>query len=52
MGNSFDFETIKANVIEQMKASPPPLSCLNKKKDRIQIRSFSVAGERLELSTS
>ena len=51
MGNSFDFETIKANVIEQMKASPPSLLS-QQKKDRIQIRSFSVAGERLELSTS
>lgn len=31
MGNSFDFETIKANVIEQMKASPP-LSLVSTKK--------------------
>ena len=39
MGNSFDFETIKANVIEQMKASPP-LSCLNKKRTESRFGPF------------
>ena len=45
MGNSFDFETIKANVIEQMKASPPPLSCLNKKGPNLDSVLFSSGRE-------